>query len=776
MLPPQVKLDSFDLYGFKCHGLFAQEDLDANTVVWIWDRATEPLVTFTRKEIMDHPEREKLVNFSYMVNDDCFASTTEPEADPCWYFNHSCDPNCWFEGDDKIVTRRPVLKGEQLCYDYACTETESSLHYGMECRCGAATCRGQLKFTDWRSRGFIKKNLGHVTDYIMRKHAENGWYDTRMELRYKSKTSMGLFCREESDCKILKGDIVLMFSGKIIHKDHLLERNAMTPRDFEMSLQVHRDLWQIPAWKETGDKCETSDYINHSCDPSCGMLDSVTVVAIRDLYPGEEITIDYCMVNDGSNDQPSDNFTCMCGSVNCRTTITTLDWQIPELQTRLGQYFAPFVKRLIDDTPFSDVKILHYWSSKWFVRVKDRKRLVPALIANERTGVATSNVIDKFRDHPHGIVWIHGASVGECLSALPLIKFLTHESGQPTTLPTYNVLLTTTTPSARQLLNQRLQSNPTAMCIFAPLDHVTCVNRFLDTWCPSAAIWIESEIWPNLIAETASRQVPMAILNGRMSIQSFDRWNSWFLRRFAQFLLSQFRLVLCQSPEDLRRFQSLGQADAKYLGDLKFVADKATIDPADLLQLQNAIGSRVLWVAASTHEGEEDIVLATHVQLLSSHPDALLVLIPRHPHRVPAIIRELSAQYPHLKTTTRTQDQVPSADSNVFIVDTMGETQLYYEAASVVFVGGSLVPIGGHNILEPLRSGCTVLHGPHMTNFTSVVQTLQSPDVVQVSSSSLLSTLRTSLDSPSRPFATGNQSLAPIQDALWANVTRFLTG
>ncbi|RHY23634.1 hypothetical protein DYB32_009110 [Aphanomyces invadans] len=256
MLPPQVKLEAFQFYGFECHGLFAQEDLPADTTVWIWDTVTEPLVTFTRKEVMDHPERQKLINFSYMVNDDCFASTTTPEDDPCWYFNHSCDPNCWFEGDGKIVTRRPVKKGEQLCYDYACTETESSLHVNMNCRCGAEKCRGQLKFSEWRSRGFIKKNLGHVTEYIMRKHAENGydkqldgWYDTRMELRYKSKSSMGLFCREESDCKILKGDIVLMFSGKIVHKDTLLESGAMTPRDFEMSLQVQRDLWQIPAWK-----------------------------------------------------------------------------------------------------------------------------------------------------------------------------------------------------------------------------------------------------------------------------------------------------------------------------------------------------------------------------------------------------------------------------------------------------------------------------------------------------------------------------------------------
>ncbi|RHZ24946.1 hypothetical protein DYB31_003118 [Aphanomyces astaci] len=589
MLPPQVQLEAFQFYGFECHGLFAQEDLPVNTPVWVWDTVTEPLVTFTRKEVMSHPDRQKLINFSYMVNDDCFATTTAPEEDACWYFNHSCDPNCWFEGDGKIVTRRAVKKGEQLCYDYACTETESSLHVDMNCRCGAETCRGQLKFNDWRSRGFMKKNLGHVTDYIMRKHAENGyenkridgsWYDTRMELRYKSKSSMGLFCREVSDCKILKGEIVLMFSGKIVHKDTLLERGAMTPRDFEMSLQVQRDLWQIPAWK--------------------------TLVEIQ-VY----------------------------------RAVWTACWPIV----------------------------------RWLVRAKDTRRKVPASVSIERTGDAippgnvlttyahrTHNILDHFRSSPRGVVWIHGASVGECLSALPLIKVITDESKDASTMPPCQVLVTTTTPSARALLTQRL---------------------------------------------------------------------------------------------DMHRFQALGLSDtAKYIGDLKFctfctttpspfygigfvVTTKADMDATSLDNLKRAVESRVVWTSASTHQGEEALVVEAHVDLLRRHPRLLLVLIPRHPHR--------------------------------------GETQMCYEVSRVAFVGGSLVPIGGHNVLEPLRSGCTVLHGPHMANFTSVVQALgTSPHVVQVTASTLVPTLdRVFLEESSTP-SRQLESLEPIQRTMWTHVYRFL--
>jgi hypothetical protein len=124
MLPDTVKLQEFKFYGFDCKGIFAMEDLPANVPVWIWETETEPLVTYTRKEILEHKEQQMLKNFSYMVDDDTFASTLKPEEDPCWFFNHACDPNIWFEGDGKLVTLRPVKKGEQLCYDYACTETE----------------------------------------------------------------------------------------------------------------------------------------------------------------------------------------------------------------------------------------------------------------------------------------------------------------------------------------------------------------------------------------------------------------------------------------------------------------------------------------------------------------------------------------------------------------------------------------------------------------------------------------------------------------------------
>jgi len=127
MLTKDVQLTEVESYGCKSKGLFATHDIPAGSLVWYWKRDTEPLVTFTRQQIMDHPQKELLSNFSYMIADDTFASTLEPEEDPCWFFNHSCEPNCWFEEDDKIVTCRLVKKGEQLCYDYACTETEVSL-------------------------------------------------------------------------------------------------------------------------------------------------------------------------------------------------------------------------------------------------------------------------------------------------------------------------------------------------------------------------------------------------------------------------------------------------------------------------------------------------------------------------------------------------------------------------------------------------------------------------------------------------------------------------
>jgi hypothetical protein len=174
MLPPLVEVRTVDGYGFGCKGLFATMDLPENTAVWTWDDKTEPLVTYSAAEIHMHPHGERLRNWSYMVGDDAFATTdmdqNHPNFDPSWYFNHSCDPNCWFLGDGCIVTLRPVAKDEQLCYDYAVTETEASFHKGIQCRCGAKMCRGVLTFEEWKDSAFVEKNANHVTDYILSKH------------------------------------------------------------------------------------------------------------------------------------------------------------------------------------------------------------------------------------------------------------------------------------------------------------------------------------------------------------------------------------------------------------------------------------------------------------------------------------------------------------------------------------------------------------------------------------------------------------------------------
>eukprot|EP00474_Spongospora_subterranea_P007467 CRZ07925.1 hypothetical protein [Spongospora subterranea] len=369
MLTDVVDVKRFDDYGFECVGLFAKEDLPAGTAIWVYKW---PYESFTRAEIEAHPGKSALMKFSYMADDDRYESCLDPQKSSLsYYFNHSChynsllaesarrlcprtnncsyvgDPNCWFDTDSKIVTMIPVRKGEPLTYDYALTETESSLHYGMKCLCGKSNCRGVLTFDQWRSRAFVKKYYGHLSEFIWRKHCENSWYDPRAELRSKANGELGMFCRTLPGMEFRAGDKVLVFSGKVVHRTQLLEEGALSARDLQMSLQVDSDLVQIPAWKESGDFSETTDYINHSCDPSCGMLDSVTVVALRDIELGEEITIDYAMVNDGLIQGPSDNFKCLCMSPWCRGEITSNDWKIVELQKRYGNFFSPFLCNVI---------------------------------------------------------------------------------------------------------------------------------------------------------------------------------------------------------------------------------------------------------------------------------------------------------------------------------------------------------------------------------------------------------------------------------------------
>ncbi|CAI5521802.1 unnamed protein product [Closterium sp. Naga37s-1] len=268
-----------------------------------------------------------------------YDTITDPDEDPSFYYNHSCDPNTWYATATCMVALRDIRPGEHVTYDYACTETEGSMHAGLHCRCGAACCRGTLTFTEWRSHDWQRRFAGHCSAYIERKMAESGWYDPRVVPRYKGGADgfKGMFAL----ASVRRGEPLLVFAGKLVGLDYLLGSDERTR---ELSLRVNDHLWQVPHPTRGP---ETPDFINHSCDPNCGLEDSVTVVALRDIVQGEELSIDYGSTNAGVVRTSSDNFSCHCGASICRGVVTCDDWQLLELQQRLWPFFPPFIKRLI---------------------------------------------------------------------------------------------------------------------------------------------------------------------------------------------------------------------------------------------------------------------------------------------------------------------------------------------------------------------------------------------------------------------------------------------
>jgi 3-deoxy-D-manno-octulosonic-acid transferase len=316
---------------------------------------------------------------------------------------------------------------------------------------------------------------------------------------------------------------------------------------------------------------------------------------------------------------------------------------------------------------------------------------------------------------PEGpLVWLHGASVGEALSALPLIERLL--AGDPAR----SVLVTTGTVTSARLMAERLPER--AFHQFAPVDIPAAVARFLDHWRPDLALWLESELWPNMIAAAVRRSVPMALVNARLSKRSYRRWRC--LPGFARSLLGAFRLCLAQSPEDAGRFRALGAPHVESPGNLKYASPPLPADPAALEALRASIGARPLWLAASTHIGEEAIVAEAHRKLRNRHPALLTVIVPRHPERGAAIAAELAAA--GLAVARRGADESPTPSTDIYLADTLGELGLFYRLAQISFVGGSLVPHGGQNLLEPAQLGCAVLHGPAVFNFEAIAAAMKA--------------------------------------------------
>lgn len=314
-------------------------------------------------------------------------------------------------------------------------------------------------------------------------------------------------------------------------------------------------------------------------------------------------------------------------------------------------------------------------------------------------------------ERPKGhLVWMHGASVGESLSMLPVIDEIVSRANAP------SVLVTTGTVTSARLMRERLPEG--AIHQFVPVDRLPYVMEFLDHWKPDVALWWESELWPNLITETHYRKTPMILVNARMSPPSFKRWQRW--KRFARSLLGKFDLVLAQSDTDVSRFRALGAEHVERMGNMKFAVPPLPCDEGTLAEIRSRAGLRPMWLAASTHAGEEEIAWQVHQHVSEQNPELLTIIAPRHPDRGTEIAKRLRENGAIVAVRSNSEPITP--DTMIYLADTMGELGLFFRLSPIVFMGKSLVPAGGQNTIEPSRLGGAVITGPHFWNFDEITR------------------------------------------------------
>jgi 3-deoxy-D-manno-octulosonic-acid transferase len=365
----------------------------------------------------------------------------------------------------------------------------------------------------------------------------------------------------------------------------------------------------------------------------------------------------------------------------------------------------------------------------------------------ERRGVSTM-------PRPAGrLVWLHAASVGETISILPVLTVLIELD------PEVNVMLTTGTVTSANLLGQRLHEMGLAARVshcFAPLDVPRWVRRFLDHWRPDVAGFVESELWPNILIACRTRAIPTMLINARMSVRSHAAWSHvpWA----ARFVLGGFDRVHARDEEAAVRFRALGAKKVEVMGDLKLAASILPVDPIVLQEMAERLAGRPVFLAASTHPGEETLIRKVHNALRSSRPGLLTIIAPRHPERG----SELAAT---LHAPSRRQGQ-PPPDEGMWIADTIGELGLWYRLCQVAFIGRSLTPPGGgQNPLEPARLGCAIATGPLTENFASHIALLRAANALEVTSdvSELIRFAGAMLDDPKAREEMGTRAKAAVK-------------
>lgn len=323
---------------------------------------------------------------------------------------------------------------------------------------------------------------------------------------------------------------------------------------------------------------------------------------------------------------------------------------------------------------------------------------------------------------PSAPLWLHAVSVGEVNAAAPLVDRLRQLR------PDLRLVVTTITPTGSERV--RALWGEAVTHVYLPYDLPGAVGRFLDHFRPALALIVETELWPNLLFGCRDRGIPTHILNARLSARSLRGYR--VLAPLIRRALRTVRLVAAQSRDDARRFVLLGALPERVevSGNLKF--DMAPVD-ADAFAREFAThrgATGPVWIAASTHEDEEAAVLDAHSLLRRSHPDALMLWAPRHPERFRAVAER--AQAAGFAIATRSADGLPGPDAGVFVIDSLGELVRFYACARVAFVGGSLQPVGGHNLLEPAATGTAILSGPHLHNFADIARRLREAHAMRV--------------------------------------------
>ncbi|MEE2565970.1 3-deoxy-D-manno-octulosonic acid transferase [Hyphobacterium marinum] len=349
------------------------------------------------------------------------------------------------------------------------------------------------------------------------------------------------------------------------------------------------------------------------------------------------------------------------------------------------------------------------------------------------------------------LVWMHGASVGESLILLTLIDAIRAERGA------VNVLVTTGTLTSADLVARRAPEG--VIHQFLPIDRPGPVRRFLKHWRPDAAVFAESEIWPNLILETQARGIPMVLVNARMNDGSLARWLRW--KTSGQALLSAYSWIGAADRRTADGLTKILDTEIPLAGNLKLDAPALLADQSELTALRTALAGRNIWLAASTHEGEETVVLAAHQTLADRHDRPLLILAPRHPERGDALAAQITAG--GFTMARRSSGEVPDADSTVWLADTLGEMPLWYGLAPAALIGGSLIDgIGGHNPIEASKAGASIISGPFTASFDDVYAAYRQHDAAI--------------------FASDAEAIADAVDAIWSGkgpqadaVTKALT-